>query len=192
MPLSAKTIIHCYYNCLFFADNVETVNHFSCIDFIIDNARNPLSEKLIKHLHFLLKNGTSDSRVSWFNVGNYKNLPNEVGGNATVSPQNVQQAIANLIKDYNNITTVTFDDILEFHHKFETIHPFQDGNGRVGRLIMFKECLKHNIVPFIIDDQHKLYYYRGLKEWNNEKGYLRDTCLACQDNFKSYLDYFKI
>lgn len=173
-------------------DVVETTNHFRCIDMIIDNARAPLSEKLIKELHFILKNGTSDSRKSWFAIGEYKKKPNVVGGMETVLPEEVGEKIKNILKEYNGIKKRTFDDILDFHVKFERIHPFQDGNGRVGRLIMFKECLKYNIVPFIIDDSLKMFYYRGLKEWNNEKGYLRDTCLTGQDRYKVYLDYFRI
>lgn len=173
-------------------DVVETTNHFRCIDMIIDNARAPLSEKLIKELHFILKNGTSDSRKSWFAIGEYKKKPNVVGGMETVLPEEVGEKIKNILKEYNGIKKKTFDDILDFHVKFERIHPFQDGNGRVGRLIMFKECLKYNIVPFIIDDSLKMFYYRGLKEWDNEKGYLRDTCLAGQDRYKVYLDYFRI
>lgn len=173
-------------------DVVETTNHFRCIDMIIDNARAPLSEKLIKELHFILKNGTSDSRKSWFAIGGYKKKPNVVGGMETVLPEEVGEKIKNILKEYNGIKKKTFDDILDFHVKFERIHPFQDGNGRVGRLIMFKECLKYNIVPFIIDDSLKMFYYRGLKEWDNEKGYLRDTCLTGQDRYKVYLDYFRI
>mgnify|MGYP004471279911 FL=1 len=173
-------------------DVVETTNHFRCIDMIIDNARAPLSEKLIKELHLVLKNGTSDSRKSWFAIGEYKKKPNVVGGMETVLPEEVGEKIKNILKEYNGIKKKTFDDILDFHVKFERIHPFQDGNGRVGRLIMFKECLKYNIVPFIIDDSLKMFYYRGLKEWDNEKGYLRDTCLTGQDRYKVYLDYFRI
>ena len=173
-------------------DVVETTNHFRCIDMIIDNARAPLSEKLIKELHFILKNGTSDSRKSWFAIGEYKKKPNVVGGMETVLPEEVGEKIKNILKEYNGIKKKTFDDILDFHVKFERIHPFQDGNGRVGRLIMFKECLKYNIVPFIIDDSLKMFYYRGLKEWDNEKGCLRDTCLTGQDRYKVYLDYFRI
>lgn len=173
-------------------DVVETTNHFRCIDMIIDNARAPLSEKLIKELHFILKNGTSDSRKSWFAIGEYKKKPNVVGGMETVLPEEVGEKIKNILKEYNGIKKKTFDDILDFHVKFERIHPFQDGNGRVGRLIMFKECLKYNIVPFIIDDSLKMFYFRGLKEWDNEKDYLRDTCLTGQDRYKVYLDYFRI
>lgn len=173
-------------------DVLETANHFKCIDMIIDSANLPLSEAFIKSLHFVLKNGTSDSRKDWFNVGEYKKIPNEVGGIKTCEPENVKTEIQALLKAYNAGKEKSFDELLDFHYKFERIHPFQDGNGRVGRLILFKECLRNNIVPFIIDDGMKLYYYRGLKEWKNEKGYLRDTCLAAQDKFKAYLDYFKI
>ena len=173
-------------------DIVETVNHFKCVDFIIENATRPLTEAMIKNLHFILKNGTSDSKVDWFKVGEYKSLPNEVGGEATCKPENVKKEIKQLLFDYNLITQKSLEEILDFHQKFESIHPFQDGNGRVGRLIMFKECLANNIVPFIIDEQHKLFYYRGLKEWKNERGYLIDTCLSCQDKYKKWLDYFEI
>ncbi len=173
-------------------DAVETANHFKCVDYIIDNAQKPLTEKMIKNLHFILKNGTSDSRKNWFCVGEYKKLPNEVGGEPTCEPENVEREIKKLLLSYNGIEKKSFEQILEFHKNFELIHPFQDGNGRVGRLIMFKECLDNNIVPFIIDEEHKLFYYRGLKEWKNEKGYLIDTCLSCQDKYKEWLDYFKI
>lgn len=173
-------------------DILETANHFKCVDYIIDNANKPLNEAMIKELHFILKNGTSDSRKDWFNVGDYKKLPNEVGGTETCQPENVKGEICKLLDSYNHIERKTLEDILAFHKAFESIHPFQDGNGRVGRLIMFKECLANNIVPFIIDEEHKLFYYRGLKEWNNEKGYLIDTCLSCQDKYKAWLDYFRI
>lgn len=173
-------------------DVVETANHFKCIDMIIDNAKYPLSERFIKELHSVLKSGTSDSRKDWFVVGDYKKVPNEVGGRETASPENVHRLMDELIKSYNQSSEKTLEDIIEFHYEFESIHPFQDGNGRVGRLIMFKECLKNNIVPFIIDDDLKYFYYRGLHEWNSEKGYLIDTCLTAQDKFKKYLDYFKI
>ena len=173
-------------------DVVETANHFKCVDYIIDNALKPLTESIIKELHFILKNGTSDSRKEWFNVGDYKKIPNEVGGEATCEPENVKAEIKQLLTSYNAIENKSFEQILEFHKNFESIHPFQDGNGRVGRLIMFKECLANNIVPFIIDESHKLFYYRGLKEWKYEKGYLIDTCLSCQDKYKAWLDYFKI
>ena len=173
-------------------DVIETANHFRCIDYIIDNANEPLTEKMIKELHFMLKVGTSDSRKDWFNVGDYKKLPNEVGGEETCQPENVKEEMKKLLNNYNAIGQKSFEQILEFHKNFESIHPFQDGNGRVGRLLMFKECLANNIVPFIIDEDHKLFYYRGLKEWKNEKGYLTDTCLSCQDKYKTWLDYFKI
>ena len=173
-------------------DVIETVNHFRCIDMIIENAKTALTEKFIKELHLILKNGTSDSRKDWFAVGDYKKFPNEVGGMGTTLPKEVADKMKELLAEYNTEEEKTFEDILDFHVKFERIHPFQDGNGRVGRLIMFKECLKYNIVPFIIDDDLKMFYYRGLKEWNNEKGYLTDTCLRAQDKYKAYLDYFKI
>ena len=173
-------------------DVVETANHFKCIDMIIEKASYKLSESFFKELHKTLKGGTTDSRLSWFNVGDYKGLPNQVGGNETCQPEDVKLQMKKLIDNYNAIEKPTLDDILNFHYRFESIHPFQDGNGRVGRLIMFKECLKNGYVPFIIDEEHKMFYYRGLKEWENEKGYLKDTCLSCQDNMKSVLDYFKI
>lgn len=173
-------------------DIVETANHFRCIDLIIDKANLNITENLIKQLHFILKNGTTDSRKTWFVVGDYKKLPNEVGGRITTSPEKVEDEVKSLIDWYNNIKNKTLNDIIEFHYLFEFIHPFQDGNGRVGRLLMFKECLKYNIVPFIIDEKLKMFYYRGLKEWKKEKGYLIDTCLSAQDQFKMYLDYFRI
>ena len=173
-------------------DVVETANHFRCIDLVIENAMRPLSEALIKELHRTLKNGTSDRRQSWFAVGAYKKLPNEVGGQETVAPGRVAAAMAGLIRQYNGRPDWTLDDLLDFHVSFERIHPFQDGNGRVGRLILFKECLRCGIVPFIIDDRHTAFYYRGLKEWPKTPGYLRDTCLLMQDDFKAALDYFEI
>ena len=173
-------------------DIVETANHFRCIDLIIDKANLNITENLIKQLHLILKNGTTDSRKKRFVVGDYKRLPNEVGGRVTTSPEKVEDEVKSLIEWYNNIKNKTLNDIIEFHYRFEYIHPFQDGNGRVGRLLMFKECLKYNIVPFIIDEKLKMFYYRGLKEWEQEKGYLIDTCLAAQDQFKVYLDYFRI
>ncbi len=173
-------------------DIVETVNHFRCIDMIIENANYCLSEKFIKQLHQVLKASTSDSRKEWFAVGDYKKYANEVGGKETTLLENVSEEMKVLLSKYNNKKDITFEDILDFHYKFEYIHPFQDGNGRIGRLIMFKECLKHNIVPFIITEELKLYYYRGLKDWKYERGYLRDTCLMAQDQFKLVLDYFKI
>ena len=173
-------------------DVIETSNHFRCIDLIIDHAASTLSEHFIKKLHHILKTGTSDSRKDWFAVGEYKRLPNEVGGMQTSLPEEVADRMKALLSDYNAVPKKTLDDILDFHVRFERIHPFQDGNGRVGRLIMFKECLKYNIVPFIIEENLKLFYYRGLKEWYNEKGYLTDTCLIAQDKYKAYLDYFRI
>lgn len=173
-------------------DVVETANHFKCIDMVIDNAAHVLSEAFIKQLHATLKSGTSNSRQDWFAVGDYKKLPNEVGGMDTAQPEEVASQMKKLLSEYNANKEKSFDDLLDFHYRFERIHPFQDGNGRVGRLVLFKECLRNNIVPFIIDEDTKLYYYRGLKEWERERGYLRDTCLAAQDKFKKYLDYFRI
>jgi len=173
-------------------DVIETVNHFRCIDMVIDNAKANLTEKFVKELHLVLKTGTSDARKDWFVVGDYKKLPNEVGGVETTLPEEVAVKMKELLAKYNAKENKTLEDILEFHVAFEKIHPFQDGNGRVGRLIMFKECLKYNIVPFIIEDNLKLFYYRGLKEWNKEKGFLTDTCLTAQDRYKKYLDYFRI
>lgn len=173
-------------------DVIETANHFRCVDLLIDKAKAALSEKLIKDLHFILKTGTSDARKDWFAVGDYKKLPNEVGGRDTALPEEVSEQMRALLARYNAKKSKTLKDILDFHVRFERIHPFQDGNGRVGRLIMFKECLKYNIVPFIIEDNLKMFYYRGLKEWGKENGYLTDTCLAAQDRYKEYLDYFRI
>jgi Fic family protein len=173
-------------------DVIETANHFRCIDAVIDIAEKPITESLIKELHRTLKGGTSDSRQSWFAVGEYKRLPNEVGGAETTAPEEVSAKIKALLLVYNAKKNVRLDDLLDFHYQFEKIHPFQDGNGRVGRLLLFKECLKHGIVPFIIDENLKMFYYRGLKEWQNERGYLRDTCLTAQDKFKIWLDYFNI
>lgn len=173
-------------------DVIETANHFRCIDRIIDHAQAPLTERFIKDLYRMLKNGTSDSRMEWFNVGEYKKVPNEVGGMDTALPEEVADRMKELISEYNGKRMKSLEDILDFHVRFERIHPFQDGNGRVGRLIMFKECLKYNIVPFIIEEDLKLYYYRGLKEWDNLQGYLTDTCLTAQDRYKANLDYFRI
>lgn len=173
-------------------DIIETNNHFRCIDLIIDRAEERLTESLIKELHLILKSGTSDSRKDWFAVGDYKRLPNEVGGNETTAPEDVHRELQQLLKAYNVIRHKSFDDILDLHQRFEAIHPFQDGNGRVGRLVMFKECLAGNIVPFIINDELKMFYYRGLREWPHIKEYLRDTCLTAQDNYKAVLDYFKV
>ncbi len=173
-------------------DIVETANHFKCIDMIITQAKHQLSEKFIKELHRTLKSGTSDSRLDWFAVGDYKRMPNEVGGRETTQPEQVADEIKKLLAEYNAEKDKTLEAIIGFHVRFENIHPFQDGNGRVGRLIMFKECLRAGVVPFIIGDDMKLFYYRGLQEWSGEKDYLTDTCLAAQDEFKKYLDYFRI
>jgi len=173
-------------------DILETVNHFKCIDYIIDHAEERLSEDFIKHLHLLLKSGTSDSRKDWFAVGAYKRLPNEVGGMETTSPENVHREMKALLSAYNSCKTHSFDDILDFHVRFERIHPFQDGNGRIGRLLMFKECLAAGHVPFIITDDLKMFYYRGLQEWGHTNGFLSDTCLTAQDNFRKLLNYFHL
>ena len=173
-------------------DIVETANHFRCIDMVIDSAGQMLSEPFIKTLHRTLKNGTSDSRKDWFAVGEYKKIPNEVGGRDTTAPEEVPTEMKQLLASYNRKPDKTLEDLITFHVAFESIHPFQDGNGRVGRLILFKECLKNDIVPFIIDEDLKLFYYRGLHEWNTERGYLIDICLSAQDKFKKYLDYFRI
>jgi len=173
-------------------DIVETVNHFHCIDYIIEHAEERLTEELIKHLHLLLKTGTSDSRKDWFAVGDYKRLPNEVGGIDTCPPEEVHKSLKALLTEYHQKRSKSFEDILDFHVRFEQIHPFQDGNGRVGRLLMFKECLANRIIPFIITEELKLFYYRGLKEWGHINGYLTDTCLTAQDQYKELLRYFKI
>ena len=173
-------------------DIIETVNHFRCIDFIIEHAMDKLSEGFIKELHFILKTSTTDSNKDWFAVGDYKRLPNEVGGIETSLPECVATDIKQLLKEYNSKKQKSFDDLLDFHCRFEQIHPFQDGNGRVGRLILFKECLANNIVPFIITDELKMFYYRGLQNWPNIKGFLRDTCLTAQDQYKLQLDYYRI
>ena len=173
-------------------DIIETTNHFRCIDLIIDRAEEQLTESLIKELHLILKSGTSDSRKDWFTVGDYKRLPNEVGGNETTAPEDVHREMQALLKEYNGKKQKSFEDIIDLHQRFESIHPFQDGNGRVGRLVMFKECLANGFVPFIITEELKMFYYRGLREWSNLRGYLLDTCLAAQDNYKAMLDYFKI
>lgn len=173
-------------------DIVETVNHFHCIDYIIDYTEEHLTERFIKQLHLLLKTGTTDSRKDWFAVGEYKRLPNEVGGQETSLPAEVHQHMKTLLDDYKHIQKKTLEDILDFHVRFERIHPFQDGNGRIGRLLMFKECLANDIVPFIITDELKMFYYRGLHEWGHTNGYLMDTCLSAQDQYKSLLDYFQI
>ncbi|MDR1755201.1 MAG: Fic family protein [Eubacterium sp.] len=171
-------------------DIIETVNHFACFDYMLSHALENLSEGMIKEFHRLLKSGTSDSKKDWFNVGDYKARPNVVGETKTTPPAKVSNEIGKLIFAYNQKNLVVFEDIVKFHHGFETIHPFQDGNGRVGRIIMFKECLANGITPFIIDHNHKMFYYRGLKEWNNETGYLMDTCLSAQDEYNNLINYF--
>jgi len=173
-------------------DIIETTNHFRCIDLAIESAKRKLTESLIKQFHYILKSGTSDSKKAWFKVGDYKIIDNEVGGKETVSVLKVKEEMKKLLLDYNQKKDINIFDIIEFHKNFESIHPFQDENGRVGRLIMLVECLKYNIVPILITDDYKQLYYRGLKEYNNEKGYLIDTCLNGQDIMKKYLDYFKI
>ncbi|MDE6271248.1 MAG: Fic family protein [Muribaculaceae bacterium] len=173
-------------------DIIETNNHFRAVDYIIDNTDSRLTEAFIKHLHFLLKSGTSDERKDWFRVGEYKKLPNEVGGRDTTEPEHVHREIKSLLREYNSQKRPTLETIIDFHQRFEAIHPFQDGNGRVGRLIMFRECLRHDYVPFIITDELKMFYYNGLKNWPQIKGYLMDTCLTAQDNFKLILDKFRI
>lgn len=173
-------------------DIVETVNHFRCIDYIIVHATDKISEHHIKHLHLMLKSNTSDSLKEWFAVGEYKRLANEVGGEETVLPEDVSKHMKNLLKKYNAIKSVSFKDILDFHVRFERIHPFQDGNGRVGRLLMFWQCLQASIVPFIITEDLRLFYYRGIQNWDRVDGFLIDTCLTVQDKYKSALDYFVI
>lgn len=173
-------------------DIIETTNHFRAIDYIIDETDAKLTEAYIKHLHLILKSGTSDQRKDWFNVGEYKRFPNEIGGNDTTEPENVHKEIKALLKEYNAKKRPELEDIIDFHQRFEAIHPFQDGNGRVGRLIMFRECLRNAYVPFIITDELKMFYYNGLRNWPKIKGYLMDTCLTAQDNFKCLLDMFRI
>ena len=173
-------------------DIIETSNHFRCIDLIIEKAKLKLTESFIKELHYILKSSTSDSRKDWFKVGDYKKLPNEVGGMETCPPEEVQNQMKELLNSYHSKKDKTIEDIIEFHYRFECIHPFQDGNGRVGRLIIFKECLANNIVPFIIDEDLKWFYYRGLQEWEKAHGYLIDPCLTAQDKYKDILNYFKI
>ena len=172
-------------------DILETANHFKLVDYMLDVADKKLTEKLIKEFHKILKDGTSDSRVEWFNVGEYKQRANTIGsGIKTTSPNNVEKGMSKLIDWYNSLKQITINEIIEFHYRFESIHPFQDGNGRIGRIIMFKECLKNNIVPFIIQDADKLFYYRGLKEYKNEKGFLVDTCLNEQDQYIKMIEHY--
>lgn len=173
-------------------DILETINHFKLVDYMLDIASEPLTENIIKKFHKILKEGTMDSRKEWFNVGEYKKLPNEAGMMKTASPNETPKEMQKLMKWYNSLSKITIKEIIEFHARFEKIHPFQDGNGRVGRMIMFKECLKNNIIPFIIFDKDKLFYYRGLKEYqgNREKGYLIDTCLNAQDQYIKMIEYY--
>lgn len=173
-------------------DVVETANHFRCVDLVIDHAAAPLTEPFLKNLHLVLKNGTSDSRQDWFAVGDYKKFPNEVGGRPTTPPEQVAPRMRALLAAYRAQGEKTLADLLDFHVQFERIHPFQDGNGRVGRLLLFKECLRYGIVPFLIEEDLKLFYYRGLQEWDREPGYLTDTCLTAQDRYKAALDYFRV
>ena len=173
-------------------DIMETVNHFRCIDFVIDHATDKITEPLIKQLHLILKSNTSDSQKSWFAVGDYKRLANEVGDQETIQPKDVHKYMKALLSDYNALEKPELDDIIDFHVRFERIHPFQDGNGRVGRLLLFWQCLQNGIVPFIITDKLRLYYYRGIQNWGETNGYLRDTCLTAQDQYTALLDYFKI
>lgn len=168
----------------------ETINHFACFDYMLDTVNEPLSEKIIKEFHKFLKNNTSQSKLPWFKVGDYKTKPNIVGGSETTPPEKVAAEMQKLLSAYGKKSEMTFEDIVEFHWAFEQIHPFQDGNGRVGRLILFRECLAHNIIPFIIEDNHKFYYYRGLQEFESQKAYLFDTCLSAQDRYKEMISYF--
>lgn len=171
-------------------DIMETINHFQCFDYMLEIADQELAEDIIKEFHKILKNNTSDSRKDWFNVGDYKKKPNMIGDKQTIAPSKIKGEMAKLLINYSQISKMTFEDIIDFHYNFESIHPFQDGNGRVGRMIIFKECLKNRIAPFIIEEQHKLFYYRGLKDFSEEKGYLLDTCYSAQDRYKELLEYF--
>ena len=171
-------------------DIIETSNHFIAFDYLLDTVNDPLTNELIKEFHRILKTGTSDATKSWFKVGEWKMLANEVGGTETTLPQNVETAMDQLSNWYHSFSEISFENIVDYHYRFETIHPFQDGNGRTGRLIMFRECLKHNIIPFIIEDQYKQFYYRGLREFANVRGYLLDTCLSAQDIYKEWVKYF--
>lgn len=171
-------------------DIIETINHFFCFDYMLAKADEELTEEMIKEFHRLLKRNTSDERKEWFRIGDYKLRPNAVGDMKTTAPAKVTGEIQKLLMDYRNKKNVSLENIVDFHYRFEIIHPFQDGNGRVGRIIMFKECLKNDILPFIIDNEHKLFYYRGLNEYTREKGYLMDTCLSAQDQYEEMVSYF--
>jgi Fic family protein len=171
-------------------DIIETTNHFFAFDYMLENIDADLSDVLIKEFHKTLKTATSQARTDWFNIGDWKKIPNEVGGAETVSPKNVEEEIKKLNDWYLNLAQISFENVVEYHYKFEKIHPFQDGNGRVGRLLMFRECLKNNIVPFIIDERHKQYYYRGLQEFTDMRGYLLDTCKSAQDTYCEWVKYF--
>ena len=173
-------------------DVLETVHHFRAIDYVIDIAEDELTENMIKHMHYILKHDTKDSTLAWFAVGDYKKRANVVGGRETSKPSEVHKHMMTLLESYNAKKNVTVEDIIALHAEFEYIHPFQDGNGRVGRLIALKECLRHNVIPFIIEDEKKSYYYRGLSEWRNEKGWLTDTCLDGQDTFIRLMDMLEI
>lgn len=173
-------------------DILETVNHFRCVDYVIDHATDKITEAHIKQLHLLLKTNTSDSQKSWFAVGDYKRLANAVGEEETAQPKEVHRQMKSLLAEYNAKKQIKFDDLLDFHVRFVRVHPFQDGNGRVGRLLLFWQCLQTNIVPFIITEDLRLFYYRGIQNWGKINGYLRDTCLTAQDNFKALLEYYKI
>ena len=179
-------------DCVPVDDVLETVHHFRAIDYVIDSADQVLTEDIIKELHYILKHDTKDSTLDWFAVGDYKKRPNVVGGRETAKPKDVPVQMKKLLDEYNATQGITVNDIIAFHAEFEKIHPFQDGNGRVGRLIALKECLRFCIVPFLIEDSKKMFYYRGLSEWDNEKGWLRDTCLDGQDTFKRLLKMFEI
>lgn len=173
-------------------DIIETKNHFRAVDYVLDTVSSPLTEAWIKQVHVILKSGTSQADKDWFVVGDYKKFPNEVGDRLTTPPDEVASAIATLLNEYSKRSNKTVEDIIDFHVAFEHIHPFQDGNGRVGRLVMFKELLCNKLFPFIITDDKKYFYYRGLKEWDNEKNFLCETCFSCQDDFIAYLNYYKI
>ncbi len=171
-------------------DIIETSNHFVAFDYLLDTVDKPLSNEIIKEFHRILKTGTSDATKEWFRVGDWKKLPNEVGGAETSLPQNVDPDMDELNDWYHSMKEIAFENIVEYHYHFEKIHPFQDGNGRVGRLVLFRECLKNNMIPFIIDDDYKQFYYRGLKEFAHIRGYLMDTCLSAQDTYKEWVRYF--